>query len=244
MQKAIFPISYHSKVELSDKIVGYFTQDYIDFFDDLRFNNSKTWFGENRSRYQKFVKKPFEDFIKEIILKVSEFDPEIHISPKASIFRINRDIRFTKDKTPYKTHMAASISRNKRKEEDFAGYYVHVSPFEVYVGGGVYFTNSKRLRSIRRFIVDQPDKFESIVYDSEFHETFGEIRGDRLKRLPKELRIIADRIPEVANKQFYFMKELDPLILLSDNFADIVVSLCQKAYPFNSLLREAIQYGS
>ena len=169
--------------------MGHFTQEFIDFFEELRFNNSKDWFDENRKNYRKYVKGPFEEFITELILKISEFDSEILISPKAAIFRINRDIRFTKDKTPYKTHMAASISRTKRKEEDFAGYYVHVSPFEVYMGGGVYFINSTGLKSIRNFIIDYPEQFERVVYDYEFLQAFGSLKGDRLKRLPKEITV-------------------------------------------------------
>ncbi len=173
--------------------MGHFTQEFIDFFEELRFNNSKDWFDENRKNYRKYVKGPFEEFITELILKISEFDSEILISPKAAIFRINRDIRFTKDKTPYKTHMAASISRTKRKEEDFAGYYVHVSPFEVYMGGGVYFINSTGLKSIRNFIIDYPEQFERVVYDYEFLQAFGSLKGDRLKRLPKEIILFHER---------------------------------------------------
>lgn len=220
----------------------HFTQEYLDFFEELSYNNSKEWFDANRKRYQKYVKNPFEDFVTEVILKINEFDPEILISPKASVFRINRDIRFTKDKTPYKTHMGASISRTKRKEEDFAGYYVHLSPFESSIGGGVYFINKGGLNSIRQFILDQPDRFEAIAYKSDFISTFGEIRGDRLKRIPKELKEVADRIPHIANKQFYFMKELDPSLILSDDLVDTIVSYFKIAYPFNRLMREAITY--
>ncbi|MCB0846293.1 MAG: DUF2461 domain-containing protein, partial [Bacteroidetes bacterium] len=101
----------------------YFTPDYIAFFEELARNNTKEWFDQNRSRYEKSVKKPFYAFVERMIDLISEDDPAVMITPKDAIFRINRDIRFSNDKTPYKTNFSAVVSPGGRKEMVTPGLY-------------------------------------------------------------------------------------------------------------------------
>lgn len=101
----------------------YFTPEYINFFNNLEKNNSKIWFDENRKLYEESVKKPFNSFISELILEILQFDDSIDIHTKNAIFRINRDIRFSKDKTPYNTHKRAALVKGGRKSP-YPGYYL------------------------------------------------------------------------------------------------------------------------
>ena len=97
--------------------MAYFTKDFIDFFKELAANNKKEWFDFNRKRYEKSVKQPFAEFVQEMIDRIRADDPKVDISTKDAIFRINRDVRFSKDKTPYKTHMAAIVSARGKKDK-------------------------------------------------------------------------------------------------------------------------------
>ena len=102
----------------------YFTQDYLDFFKELAANNHKEWFDENRKRYEKSVKDPFKKFVEALIAETHKFDPSVNIEAKDAIFRINRDIRFSKDKTPYKLDRSAIISSGGRKDHSIPGFYI------------------------------------------------------------------------------------------------------------------------
>ncbi len=224
--------------------MGHFRKEFFEFFEELRENNNKDWFDANRQRYIDAVRNPFLDFVTELILRVQDFDPEITIAPKDAIFRINRDVRFTKDKTPYKLHMAASLTRIKRKEEDFAGYYIHVSPFYVHVGGGLYFINKRGLQSVRQYISENIDQFLGIIQNPQFKNTYKEILGDKNKRVPAEFTSIAKKTPLIMNKQFYYTAELNPSSILADNFAETVASHYHIALEFNQFMREALVYKS
>lgn len=221
--------------------MSYFDHEFEEFFVELEENNSKTWFDANRKRYENHVKAPFKAFVSELIDKIGEFDPKITIEPKNAIFRINRDIRFSKDKTPYKIHMAAAFGRSKRKEVDFAGYYVHVSPHYVYVGGGSYFLDKNGIQAIRETIAENPQKFHKVINNKSFLTKYGEVLGDRLKRVPKPFNEIVEKIPEIANKQFYYSADLDPPILTSSSFTSTILEYYKTGYPLNQFLREALQ---
>lgn len=109
-----------------------FTKDFIDFFKELSQNNNKKWFDQNRKKYEKFVKVPFHSFVERMIEKIEDDDPDMKITPAESIFRINRDIRFSRDKTPYKTQMSALISRTGKKDKGFPGIFFFAGCQEYY----------------------------------------------------------------------------------------------------------------
>ena len=102
--------------------MAYFTKDFIDFFKELAANNKKEWFDSNRQRYEKSVKQPFAEFVQEMIDRIQPDGPAVYISTKDAIFRINRDIRFSNDKTPYKTYMAALVSAKGKKDKGTPGF--------------------------------------------------------------------------------------------------------------------------
>src|SRR5688572_23573096 len=114
----------------------YFSTDFIKFFKDLAKNNSSEWFNENRKVYEKEVKKPFATFVEEMIGRIRTHEPQVKIKAADAIMRINKDIRFSKDKTPYNTHVAANISPFGKKDKSYPGFYFQFSADGIKIVGG------------------------------------------------------------------------------------------------------------
>ena len=218
--------------------MAYFNEDFLNFFSELAENNHKGWFDENRKRYEKNVKEPFRQFIRYLIEHLRIHDPELQVEPKDVVFRINRDIRFSKDKTPYKTHAAANIAKNGRKDEK-PGFYVHFGRDAAILGGGAYSVNTERLQQIRELISEQLAEFHDIIKNKAFIDFWGTVQGEQNKRIPKEFRPIYEKEPLIANKQFYVYRELDPELVLSDDLLKYVMDYYSALKPFNEFLNQA-----
>ncbi len=216
-------------------------QNALDFLKDLKKNNNRDWFHTNKKRYESDLKKPFAQLIATLIDVAKEIDPLIEIEPKNCIFRINRDTRFSKDKTPYKTHVGAIISRYGRKQKEFPGYYVHIEAGRLMLGGGAYFLPTDLLRKVREYIIAQPKTFEKIINDPIFIEKYDNIQGNKNKRLPKEMRAAAELQPLIFNKQFYYMAELPPQIAINHDFIDFVRLYFQAGAKLNHFIANAIE---
>ena len=135
------------------------------FLRELKKNNNKEWFDANRSHYSA-LRKEFENFINLVIAEITVFDKTVaHTTAKASIFRINRDIRFSNDKLPYKTNFGAFIAKGGRKGIN-AGYYIHVEPGEGFLAGGIYMPSGPMLKAIRTEIYENIEEFKKIVENS------------------------------------------------------------------------------
>ena len=158
----------------------------IAFLKQLRKNNRRDWFEKNKPDYESFVKLPMQSLIAALRPHFQSFAPEFEVNPKRSLFRIHRDVRFSKDKRPYKTHVAAHfVLRGKPKGTEGSGYYVHIEPGEVFVGGGIYMPDGEQLKKIRKKIAEQSADFLSIVKDPKMKRVFGVLEGERLQRIPK-----------------------------------------------------------
>jgi len=217
----------------------YFTQDFIAFFEELSENNHKDWFDENRKRYQNSVKKPFESFVNEMILRLQEQEPDLQLTAKEAIFRINRDIRFSKDKTPYKTHTGAGISKGGRKSPH-PGYYLELGPKRIMVGGGIYFLDKEGLQKVRSEIAHAADEFTTLVEDKTFKKRFGDVKGERNKILPAEFKETAQTQPLIANKHFYYMATLEPVHIISPKLPDMLMEYYQTGHPLNGFFKRAM----
>jgi uncharacterized protein (TIGR02453 family) len=125
--------------------MSYFNSAFINFFKDLSENNSTEWFNENRKTYEKEVKKPFTDFVNEMIERIKEHEPEIEIKASDAITRINKDVRFSKDKIPYNTHVAANISKYGKKDKSYPGFYFQFSNEKILMAGGSYVIDSCKI---------------------------------------------------------------------------------------------------
>lgn len=158
-------------------------QSVLQFAGDLKQNNNRSWFLDHRSDYEA-ARAHFEDYVAALIQELSKTEPLADLSPKDCIFRLNRDLRFTKDKTPYKPYMSAYIAPGGRKSR-LLGYYVHIEPGNAMLAGGLYEPNTQQLASWRESIVRDSRPFKDIIGSETFCKFFGEVGGERLKTIPR-----------------------------------------------------------
>ena len=213
----------------------------LDFLKDLRKNNNRDWFHSNKKRYEKDLKKPFAELVGTLIEVAREIDSQVDILPKDATFRINRDTRFSKDKTPYKTHVGAIISRFGRKRKEFPGYYVHIEPGRLMLGGGAYFLPTDMLWKVREHIMKNANEFSTIIHEKDFVEKYDAIQGEKNKRLPKEIMEAAKTQPLLFNKQFYYMAELPTEIAIMPDFIDFCRLYFQAAARLNAFLIDGLE---
>ena len=214
-----------------------FTEAYYEFFIELALNNQKTWFDVNRARYEADVKKPFLAFVTQLLEKVATVDSTFSgLDAKSCIFRINKDIRFSKDKTPYKLHCSAAIQLGGRKEMSAGGMYLEFGPEHCAIYSGIYMPERDGLQQIRERIAGNLKGFSDVIGGSDFVKYFGEVRGEKNKRLPAELVSAAVQQPLIYNKQFYVFHALDAEDTLAADFDDYVLKVWQAAYDYNRFL--------
>lgn len=163
-------------------------KDTLEFFDELRLNNHKDWFDQNRWRYEK-VKKDYHRLVEDVLTQLQKLVPGIaHLKVKDCTFRINRDIRFSNDKTPYKTHLGIIISPMGKRMQN-AGYYVHIDSDQgSFAGGGIYMPQGDALKKIRKEVDVFYDDLLEIIHHENFEKTYGDLdRSDdiTLVRPPK-----------------------------------------------------------
>ena len=162
-----------------------FPHETLKFFRELKQNNNREWFLTHKHIYEGKVKKPMIEFLLALKPELAKFAPEILVDPAKCIFRIYRDIRFSQDKSPYKTHIAASFQPKDFGKRPAAGLYFHLGTDEVFLGGGLYMPGSQELMAIRKHIAVHHKKLRKIISDSPFNRLFGEMKGEQLIRPPK-----------------------------------------------------------
>jgi uncharacterized protein (TIGR02453 family) len=220
--------------------MAYFDQDYLEFFKELAGNNHKEWFDIHRKRYEQSVKNPMQVFVKELILALNVIDKEIQIDPKDAIFRINRDIRFSKDKSPYKLQSSAVISKYGKKDKNYPGLYIELGPEYFGIYGGLYMPDSKEIQSVRTYIADHQSEFSTLLKEADFVNRYGEVKGEKNQRIPKDFAKIAEEIPLLMNKQWYYFAHLEPETILREDLIHIVVDYYSSASGMRSFLSRAI----
>lgn len=160
------------------------TKPILDFLGELTKNNNREWFEANKPTYKK-VKKHFDDIIAELIKGLSELDPLLsELKPKDCTFRIYRDVRFSKNKDPYKTNFGAVIARGGRKS-NYALFYFHLDAERSFLAGGIYMPPTDVLNQVRQEIDYNASEFREIISSKEFKKYFDKLDGEQLKRAPK-----------------------------------------------------------
>jgi len=211
----------------------------LEFLIDLQFNNNKIWFNENNDRYQ-VSKTGFEQFIETLIPKLKRMDDSINVtSPKECIFRIYRDVRFSKDKEPYKTNFGALIAKGGRKSP-FAGYYIHIEPDKSFIGGGIYMPESNVLKAIRTEIYENIKEFNNIINSSSFKKYFPEIYGDKLKMAPKGFPKDFKDIDLLKYKHYAVAFPVENSFWLDRSIFENLMDIFHTQYPFNKFLNKAL----
>lgn len=223
-------------------LMAFFSADFINFFIELAPNNHKDWFDLNRKRYENNIKKPFEQFVTHLIQRIAETDPTFKdLEAKECIFRINRDIRFSKDKSPYKMMMSAVIAPNGKKSKAVNGVYFELGPEYVRVYGGIYEIEKDDLWLVREGIATKPAVFKSLYSDPKFKSVFGEILGEKNKTLPKEFKEAGEKEPLLFNKQWYFYAEFAPEKILDSSLDQLILDCFETGKPIEKFFNDLIK---
>ncbi|MEH6402039.1 MAG: DUF2461 domain-containing protein [Sneathiella sp.] len=221
-----------------------FSQNLLTFYEELVANNRREWFNVNKQRYKDEVVYPMSDFIAAIAPHLEGIAPFYVVDPRptgGSMFRIYRDVRFSKNKTPYKEHLACQFRHQAGKNAHAPGFYVHIALDGVRFGGGVWMPSPPKLKLIRDAIDEKQDTWLSITQDPDFLDTFGGINGDSLKRAPKGYDIDHPLIEDLKKKSFFIMKGAPVTNIKSPHFLDDVVETFDKAVPFMRFLTNAVE---
>ncbi len=210
----------------------------LDFLKELEENNNKEWFNDNKPLYLA-AKENVEDTVALFIDAISLFDSSIAgLRPKDCLFRIFKDVRFSKDKTPYKTNFGASITKDGRKSGN-AGYYFHLKHNDSFIGGGIYCPPTKALNKVRNQIIDDPESFKGIIESKNFKSYFGEIYGDKLKTAPKGFDKNHPEIELLRHKSYVALHKMDNKKVLDDNFANYGVDVLKEIKELNHYINQA-----
>lgn len=222
--------------------MAYFTPAFNHFFKNLAKNNSKEWFHANKKIYLREVKNPFYSFLEDLIARIQQqYDPDLFLEVKNAVFRINRDIRFSKDKTLYKLQVGAVIARGGRKNSQIPGLYVQFGVGEIWIGGGLYSPDKESLYQVRTHIADHPERFNHLRQSETFRTVYGKLLGQQHKRIPKEFKAAFAQQPLIANKQFYFMSAYeDESIISKEDLLEWVLEHYRAGLAMNQFLMEAL----
>ncbi|MCP4178696.1 MAG: DUF2461 domain-containing protein [bacterium] len=209
----------------------------INFLTQLKENNTRDWFHANKDIYNE-AKERFDTYINLLIPKVKEIDSGVDVNEaKECTFRIYRDVRFSKNKEPYKTNFGGYINKGGRKSK-YAGYYLHVEPDNSFIGGGIYMPQGDDLRSIREEIHKDPETFKKLLNDKEFKEYFPELWGDKLKTAPRGFPKDFADIDLLRYKSYTVLHYIKDSDLFSDHFFDYVIEVFNVQYKFNKYFND------
>ncbi len=212
----------------------------LEFLSDLKKHNDRDWFLKNRSRYLE-AKLNYESFIQAVISGISAFDPILKgLEATSCTYRINRDIRFSNDKTLYKTHLGAFIVRGGKNNGDrFAGYYVHVEPGNnSMIAGGAYIPPAPWLKLIREKIDERGGKFLKIIENKEFVNFFGHLEGEKLKTAPKGFPKDHPHIELLKLKSFLVVKMISDKEIISRDCFNLIIRASKIMKPLNDFLND------
>lgn len=216
----------------------YFTSELFDFLEELERNNNKAWFAANRTRYEKLAKEPLLEFIADFAPKLKAINQHFVADPKpsgGSMFRIYRDTRFSRDKTPYKTWIAAHFDHEASNNDVHSpGFYLHLETSNSMGGGGLWHPESEALAAVRNYIIDNPETWQKVK------DTGLVIEGDRLVRPPQGFDPTNEFIEDLKFKDFYTTFTISEKQAISAHFLEIYTKICQKTAPLTEFLTKAV----
>ena len=211
----------------------------LTFLGGIQKNNTREWMEAHKDDYLN-AKQQFEDLIKQLIEKISDYDPHIiGTESKKCIFRLYRDIRFSKDKRPYKENMGGFINREGRKGMD-GGYYLHIQPGQSMLAGGVYMPPPDILKKIRQEIDYNPKPLIKYMASSDFKAYFGSFEGDRLKKAPKGYDPEHPNIELLKLKYYIIVHRIDDNVVLGKDFLNYALQVFKAMKPLNDYIRTAL----
>jgi uncharacterized protein (TIGR02453 family) len=220
-----------------------FTAETLKFLRALKRNNRREWFNAHRDDYDALVRQPMTAIVERLAHDFRGFAPELVASPKVSIYRIYRDTRFSENKTPYKTHVAAVFPPRGLPKHEGAGVYFHVSPEEVWIGGGMYAPQTPQLHAVREHIAANAKKLRSIVESPGFRRRVGTLEGERLQRVPRGFPKDHPAADYLKYRQFLAGAELPPSVATSPKFYGTLLDVFRQVVPLIRFLNQPLMKG-
>ena len=214
-----------------------FSPQLFRFVKDLKANNNREWFNANKPRYQEHVKEPALGFIEDVGYRLADTAPYL-IADQRSLFRIHRDTRFAKDKSPYKTHVGIYLRHQRSADADTAGLYLHLEPGHVFMGAGIWHPDTAALKRIRDAIVRHPDDWREAV--AAVGPEWKLADGEALKRAPQGYPPDHPLIEDLKRKSFAVTSKLSQREVTAAGFLDVWVDRVARARPFMSFLSGAL----
>lgn len=217
-----------------------FGKAFFDFFRELKTHNDKAWFEANKQRYERDVKDPLRDFVVAMGPPLSKVSKNFLADPKKSVFRIHRDVRFSKNKSPYKTNAGLHFRHHMAKDAHAPGFYLHLEPGGVFYGGGMWMPEPAALAAIRTAIVEDPKGWAKATGDAGIVKTFGGLReGDPLTRAPKGFDPDHPLVEDLKKRSFFVIKDAKETIARNAAFVDEVAATFAAAAPVMKFLCKA-----
>ena len=218
-----------------------FTKKTLSFLRALKRNNRREWFLPRKDDYEQHVKAPMIALVERLAADMRTFAPELVADPKVSLFRVYRDTRFSSDKTPYKTHVAARFPRRNFPRGEGAGLYMEIAPGWVWMGGGMYMPTTADLHDIRAQIASSHPRFHRLVTAPAFKRTVGALTGERLTRVPLGYTKDHPAAHYLQFKQFLGAREYEASLATSPRFYRELLNVFKGVAPLVQFLNAALE---
>ena len=223
-------------------VAARFGPELFRFLKDLRAHNDRNWFAANRARYERDVRDPLLGFVQDVVAPLARISRQVVADPRpvgGSLFRIYRDTRFSKDKSPYKTHAAAQFRHRAGKDVHAPGFYLHLEPGAVFVGAGLWRPEPEALQAVRTTIANKPADWKKAIGGAGFRRTCA-LEGEIAKRPPRGFDPGHSLIDDIRRKDFVAVARLSEKDALSLRFLEQFVGFCRAASPLNAFLCKAL----
>jgi len=222
---------------------AYFSPGLFDFLRQLKRNNNRDWFQKNKSRYESDVREPALRFIDDVGPRLKQISSHLVADPRpvgGSLFRINRDIRFSSDKSPYKTAVGMSFSHDRGRNGPAPGFYLQLAPGESFAGGGVHMPETATLNRIRDAIVKDSAEWQRIVTDKKFAPMLVNM-GEALKRAPQGYDPDHPFVDDLKRKHYVWHESFSEVEVCRADFMDRYIEACRTANPLSGFLAKALK---
>jgi uncharacterized protein (TIGR02453 family) len=218
-----------------------FSRETLAFLSRLKRNNRREWFNARKDEYEEVVRQPMTAIVERLAVDMRRIAPELLVGPR-SIYRIYRDVRFSENKKPYKTNVAASFWHRDLGKGGGAGMYFHVDTGNVWIGGGMYRPEPQQLYKVRQRIADNLQTFRSIVEAPAFKRSLdGGLEGEQLQRVPRGFHKDHDAADYLRYRQFLAGKEYPARFATDPKFYGSLLDVYRRIAPLVRFLNEALQ---
>jgi uncharacterized protein (TIGR02453 family) len=221
---------------------GYFNRKLFTFLKDLAENNNREWFKANKDRYDEDVKEPALAFVQAFSANLEKLSPHFRADPRAnggSLFRIYRDTRFSKDKSPYKTYTGIQFRHYAAKDAHAPGFYLHLEPKECFVGLGIWRPDGPTVKKIREGLVEDPKIWKKVISGAAFKRRL-ELTGDRLVRPPRGFDPEHPLVEDLKWKDYIAHTRLSQKAVMDPDFLKEFTGFCRAGLPFVSFLCKSL----